>query len=653
MIVIRHACKTPRDMGVPPMKHGRDARATPASRWFGKSRISLILLITCAVSPLFAQRATEPTLDAVAAALRQAPPAHPRLFADAAGFAALKENAAADPLTRAALDRLLHDADLMLKQPPNTREMEGRRLLGVSRSVLYRVSTLAMAYRLKGTPAYRDRCAAELLAAAAFTDWNPSHFLDVAEMSLALAVGYDWLYHDLDPATRDTLAAALMEKGLRTSLKHTGWVRASNNWGQVCHAGMLAAALALQERDAALAAEITHRAIVNLPRSMRAFAPKGCYPEGPGYWSYGTDFNVLAIALLEGVLGSDFGLTALPGFTATADYLDLVTGPSDMTFNYADGGMRRSTDCATWWFAKRFDRPDLLAYFEKEAFLRYCAARPTTSGRSADRLFAFSLFWLRPVPEGITPRAPLTWHSEGPVPITIQRTTWDNRTALFVGLKAGSPSGPHGHMDAGSFVLDAEGVRWAYDLGAEGYHGIESRGMKLWSSAQDADRWRIFRLNNLSHNTLVIDGQLQLAKGKALVRSFREGPESEAVLDLTPVYTNASKVIRTGTLLANGTYRLTDTIEGLRPGVTVRWGMVTRATPGPERTGTLTLSESKKRLRLSALHDPATVWKTYETARPPNEWDSPNRGTVMVGFEAVAPASGALSFAVLFTPGSR
>jgi hypothetical protein len=45
-------------------------------------------------------------------------------------------------------------------------------------------------------------------------------------MSLALAVGYDWLYHDLDPATRDTLVAALMEKGLRTSLKHTGW-----RWG--------------------------------------------------------------------------------------------------------------------------------------------------------------------------------------------------------------------------------------------------------------------------------------------------------------------------------------------------------------------------------------------------------------------------------------
>ena len=124
------------------------------------------------------------------------------------------------------------------------------------------------------------------------------------------------------------------------------------------------------------------------------------------------------------------------------------------------------------------------------------------------------------------------------------------------------------------------------------------------------------------------------------------------MLDLTPVYTNASKVIRTGTLLANGTYRLTDTLAGLRPGATVRWGMVTRAQPGSERTGTLTLSEADKRLRLSALHNPATIWKTYETARPPNEWDSPNPGTVMVGFEAVAPASGALSFAVLFTPDS-
>ena len=594
------------------------------------------------------------TAEAVASAVRQADKRHPRLFADPAAFDALRAQASATAFGKLANGRILFEADQMLAFPPCTREMEGRRLLGISRRVLHRVSTLAMAYRLSGKPAYLERCAAEMRAAAGFTDWNPSHFLDVAEMTLALAVGYDWLYNELDAATRRTVADAILEKGLRTSLKQTGWVKASNNWGQVCHAGMLAGALALLEEQENLAIEIAHRAISNLPRPMRAFAPKGCYPEGPGYWSYGTDFNVLAIALLEGVLKSDYGLTRLPGFAATAEYLDLVTGPSGMTFNYADGGMGRDTDCASWWFARRFNRPDTLAYFEKAAFLAHCSARePLSASRGGNRLFAFTLFWLQPLPDdALAPQAPLAWSSEGPVPITIQRSSWENGKALFVGLKAGSPSGPHGHMDAGSFVLDADGVRWAYDIGAESYHRIESRNMSLWNSKQDSDRWRIFRLSSHSHNTLVIDGQLQFAQGKASVASFREGPEPEAVLDLTPVYTNASQVLRAGTLLATGEYRLTDTLKGLKPGARVRWSMVTRAKPAAQRAGNLVLRTEGKQLRLSPLHDPATVWYTSDVSKPRNEWDSPNKGMVMVGFEAVAPASGELTLAVLFTPGS-
>jgi hypothetical protein len=613
--------------------------------------------LALASSPLPALEAAETrspadtSPDRVAAAVRQADKSHPRLFADAAGFAALRERAAADVWTRAALERILHDADEMLALPPASRVMTGRRLLDVSRSVLHRVTTLAMAYRLAGRPGHRDRCAAEMRAAAGFDDWNPAHFLDVAEMTLALAAGYDWLHHDLDEETRETVAEAILEKGLRASLKHTGWVAAGNNWGQVCHAGMLAGALALMERDEELAARIAHRAIVNLPRPMRAYAPKGGYPEGPSYWSYGTDFNVLALDLLEGLLKSDFGLLSLPGFAATADYPDLVTGPSGLTFNYADGGPGRGTDCAVWWFARRLDRPDILAFFEKDAFRAYCADRPAAA-RKGNRLFAFTLFWLHPPPDGVAPRAPLAWSSAGTVPVTVQRTSWDNPAALFVGLKAGSPSGPHGQMDAGSFVLDADGVRWAHDLGAENYHRIESRGMKLWSPAQNSDRWRVFRLNNLSHNTLTIDGELQLAKGRADVVSFREGPESEVLLDLSPVYTNAAQAIRRGMLLAGGEYRLTDTLRGLRPGATVRWGMVTRAQPDEPAGGTLLLRQAGRRLRLKALHDPAAAWRTYETATPPNEWDSPNPGTMMVGFEAVAPASGELDLDVLFTPGS-
>lgn len=621
-------------------------------------RLTACIALACclASATCSAEETAEPssvTRDTVTAALRQADRGHPRLFADAAGFAALRERTGSESLSRLGLDRICFEADQMLTFKPGARELEGRRLLGVSRNTLHRVSVLAMAFRLTGNRAYLDRCAQEMLAAARFTDWNPSHFLDVAEMTLALAVGYDWLYSELDEATRKTVAEAILEKGLRTSLKHTGWVKASNNWGQVCHAGMLAGALALWDQQEPLAAEIVHRAIVSLPRSMHAFAPKGCYPEGPGYWSYGTDFNVLAIALLDGVLKSDFGLSNQPGFKETADYLDTVTGPSGLTFNYADGGMDRSTDCATWWLAQHANRPDILAYFERHAFTEYCTSRsPLNPGHGGNRLFAFTLFWLQPVPDGLAPQAPLNWSSEGEVPITIHRSAWDNAQSLFVGLKAGSPSAPHGHMDAGSFVLDADGVRWAYDLGSESYNRIESRKMDLWSPKQDSDRWRVFRLSSLSHNTLVIDGQLQFAKGKARVASFRGAPTPETVLDLSPVYTNAAQVLRTGTLLPSGEFRLTDTLKGLRCGACVRWGMVTKAKPDAQRTGPLLLREAGKRLCLTPLHGEATCWKTYEVATAPNEWDSSNTGFVMVGFESVVPASGELTLTVLFTPGS-
>ena len=80
--------------------------------------------------------------------------------------------------------------------------------------------------------------------------------------------------------------------------------------------------------------------------------------------------------------------------------------------------------------------------------------------------------------------------------------------------------------------------------------------------------------------------------------------------------------------------------------------MATKAVPDAQRTGSLLLREAGKQLRLSPLHDPSTTWATYEAAKPSNEWDSPNKGMVMVGFESVAPASGELTLSVLFTPGS-
>ena len=196
--------------------------------------------------------------------------------------------------------------------------LEGRRLLAVSQRTLARIVALSMAYRLTGDARYATRAIDEAETVCGFKDWNPQHFLDTAEMTLAVAVAYDWLYDEMSPKARETLRRGILRKGLCDrdgKVRSGGWVKAANNWGQVCHAGMLAGAIAVMEDAPDVATEIVQRATANLPRSMAAFAPSGGFPEGPGfYWGYAMSFNVLAIDLLERNYDTDFGLAGLPGY---------------------------------------------------------------------------------------------------------------------------------------------------------------------------------------------------------------------------------------------------------------------------------------------------------------------------------------------------
>ncbi len=584
--------------------------------------------------------------------LASAPRVHPRLLANDADFAALRERVAAGGLAAELAAEILRQADALLTQPPVTRKMEGRRLLAQSRTCLARVLTLAMAWRLNGRPEHLRRCQEEMLAAAAFSDWNPSHFLDVGEMTFALAVGYDWLYHELDADARTRIRDGIVSKGLRTSQEHEGWwVRATNNWGQVCHGGLVAGGLAILEDEPELAAAIVLRAVNNVHLSMHAYAPRGSYPEGPMYWSYGTTYNVLLIAMLEQATGSDFLLGTAPGFSLTGEYLSLVTGPSGRTFNYADGGDSRSHEPINHWFAERYGRPDWAA--PEVALLRRRLA--TANARQGDRFAPLTLLWLRELPTDPPVQSPLHWASGGDVPVSVHRSGWKDREAIFVGLKAGAATANHGHMDAGSFVLDADGVRWGLDLGAEPYHAIEARGMKLWDRGQDSDRWRLFRLNNLSHNTLTINGHLHVAKGMARLVSFSaEGSFPHSVVDLGEVYAGQAEAVYRGVaLLPSGQVLIRDSLRGLIPGDRVRWGMVTRATMAGTTGAVVELTQDKQSLQLRLLAPADIVWNEVDTAQPRADWDSPNPGTRMVAFEAIAPADGKIELAVLFTPGSR
>lgn len=254
-----------------------------------------------------------------------------------------------------------------------------------------------MAYHLTRERRFAERAAREMCAVSDFSDWNPSHFLDVAEMTLALAVGYDWLYDMLDDEQRLKIRSAIIEKGIKPSFSgRHWWITGKNNWNQVCHAGMVAGALAVADSEPELAEKTILRAIRNLPRSMKAsFSPNGAYPEGPTYWGYGTEFTVVLLALLEGAFGQDFGLSEIPGFSVTGDFVIASTAPTGELFNYADCGKRLGSSFAMHWLIRRFNRPDWFSKNERKALKREAERRPRTLKNSRNRLLPLSLLYLQ------------------------------------------------------------------------------------------------------------------------------------------------------------------------------------------------------------------------------------------------------------------
>jgi hypothetical protein len=333
-----------------------------------------------------------PILDAV----QLAP--HPRLLLTGGRAEDVwRDRVQTNSVLRPILDYVLAGADAIIDASPVERRLIGRRMLNQSRIALKRFVYLSTAYRVTGQRKYVDRAVKELRAVAAFEDWNPSHFLDVAEMTLGVALAYDWMYSELSVEERALVERMMIDKGLKPSFEknHSNlWVRGDNNWNQVCHGGMVFAALALYEQVPQLAEQTIRRAVERLPRAMAVYAPGGVYPEGPSYWVYGTTYNVLLIDALRSALGTDYGLTDLPGFLESSEYYLHAEGPTGLLFNFSDGGELSHLTPAPFWFAREWNKPELLYHqFTKiEPLLK----RRFNPNSSSDRLLPLVLLWAPP-----------------------------------------------------------------------------------------------------------------------------------------------------------------------------------------------------------------------------------------------------------------
>ena len=230
------------------------------------------------------------------------------------------------------------------------------------------------------------------------------------------------------------------------------------------------------------------------------------------------------------------------------------------------------------------------------------------------------------------------------------RTSWTDSKPIFVGFKGGRGNASHGHLDVGSFVMEADGVRWACDLGGYlNYNSLESKGIEIWGR----QRWEVFRYNNYAHNTLTVDYQLHRVDGYANIRSYSASPDFiNAISDISAVFGGQLAECVRGIAIIDKQYVVVrDELKTLDKATTVRWTMVAPDNAKITGKNTIELKKDGKKLKIEVVEPSKVTMKTWSTT-PANDWDIPNPGTVLVGFEVTIPASTSTALTVKLIPQS-
>ena len=473
---------------------------------------------------------------------------HPRLFATAERFAWLRQQIATNSTGQPALwyASLFRSATNLFAAAPVTYAQDVRgTILDQSRTVKDRMYLLGLAWKISGDTNFAERAWIELNAAGNFPDWHPPHFLDTAEMTGAFGVGYDWFYDYWSAARRNFILTNLTAKGLSAGLaeftNNVGWSQSGgNNWNMVCNGGLSLGALAVGTDAKATAELMLSKTIPSQAPVMQHWTiDNGAWYEGPGYWDYASDYNFRMLAGLQSALGTDFGLSATSGLNNGGLFAMLLTSANKRNFNFADvGSAGVSGGPQMIWWARRFNVPAYASYERTNNSAEVLSALwwdgrggdPAGEGIGCDTLFLG--------PTGTTPF--------NPQHVGVLRSSWNDANETMLAFKGGEMGASHGDLDAGDFVLEALGQRWAWDLGSDNY---ALPGYFDSNPASATNRWDYYRMRAEGQNTIVINpgnGPDTKLGPVAPVLTFqsKSGVRGLAVMDLTPIESNLARVWR-------------------------------------------------------------------------------------------------------------
>ncbi|EGN91627.1 hypothetical protein SERLA73DRAFT_100273 [Serpula lacrymans var. lacrymans S7.3] len=603
----------------------------------------------------------------------------PRLIAPAYKWEALPQLIQNDPYLKSWNDSIFNNATQYYNAPPVAYFYDGGNgILDIARQIKMRIKAFSYAYRVTNNTMWVDRAWSELQNAAGnstggfgpgnYTKWNPVHFLDTAELSVAYAVAYDWMYDQWTPEQKESIMFTLLEYGLNNGiiaydpandpLYFGWWTNATEgNWNCVCNNGLTMGALAILGDDTTgVAEQLLSLTVQNaLQNCVLATSSDGTWSETNDYWYFGqTGLSEMAASLLSAA-GSTFGmLSTNADLYKTGLFHMYSTGPGSL-FNYGDTGPNKFTATANslLFYAQQFNQPQF-ALFQRDQF---------------DAPEPWSMFWYDPNLSGAFWDGLALDHyfNNNTDQWASMRSSWTDENALFVGVKAGTLQGhqTHNDLDCGDFVVDALGTRWFGELGdgnynAEGYFSNDN---------QDSQRWLYYRKMTEGQNTILVNKQNQnvlaapvanfnstgTTQGSSTVFDVPSGSTAYFIADISSAYFNATSIKR-GIHLINQRKQVLVQDE-INVQASVMWRAHTNATVNISSDGLAATLQIGSQTTLVQLLNPPTgaVFTTMaaqrfstDPATPPGNPDQPNPGVTVLTISLSTP--GTYTLQVLISP---
>jgi len=596
-------------------------------------------------------------------------PDRPRLIAPAYKWQALPSLIQSDPYLKGWNDTIFGNATDYFSLPPVVYFMDGDSgILDNSRDVKRRVKAFAYAYHMTNDTRWVDRTWVEIQNAAgngtttfgpSVDKWNTAHFLDTAEMTAAFGIAYDWLYSLWSDDQKSQMRYTMILYGLQPGVNAftdltTGWWTSNitGNWNCVCNSGLTLGALAILEDDTTgVAQQILGLTPQNAVQNCAyATTDDGTWTETANYWYFGTTGHAEMSSALITATGSDYGLLDTnTNFYKTGLYHMYAYGPTSL-FDYGDHGPNKYSATANGLllYGKHYNQPQYVL-FQRE---QHDAADP------------WSMFWYDPSVSGaFWDGAPLDhFFDNGLDQWASMRSSWTDNGALHIAVKAGMNQNhqTHNDLDAGDFVLDALGTRWAGELGSSDY-----RSPYYFSNdTQGSARWLYYRKMTEGQNTILINQANQNVLAAPIVKHDSSGtvqnsstvvhiPQDSTAFwtaDLSTAYFGGT--VERGVRLLNARRQVLIQDE-VTSQSSIQWRMHTNATVNISSGGTsaaLTLADQT--MNVSILSPSTATFSKSDAVRfstdptpPAPDPDNPGVTVLIISLPA-----GTYSIQVLFNP---